>query len=89
MSKIIYGTPIGGSGGGNNGGNAQTDWEQIENNVVMYSTPQTLTDEQQKQACQNIGIPVVTTADAGKFVRVSSEGKWIVETIPNAEEVAF
>lgn len=85
MSKIIYGTPIGGSGGGN----ASIDWEQIENNVVMHSTPQTLTDAQQKQACQNIGIPVATTADAGKFVRVSSEGKFVVESIPNAEEVAF
>lgn len=70
-----------------------TDNENIteieDNGVVMYSVPQILTDYEKAQACQNIGIPVVTTADAGKFVRVSSEGKWIVESIPNAEEVAF
>lgn len=38
---------------------------------------------------ENIGIPKITTNDAGKFLRVSSEGKWIVETILNAEEVTF
>ena len=35
------------------------------------------------------GLPEVTTADAGKFLRVNTEGKWAVGAILNAEEVAF
>lgn len=34
-------------------------------------------------------LPEVTTADAGKFMRVSSTGKWAAEAIPNAEEATF
>ena len=34
-------------------------------------------------------LPEVTTSDVGKFLRVSSSGNWIAETIPNAEEVSF
>lgn len=37
----------------------------------------------------NIGIPAITVADAGKFLRVSSDGKWVAESISNAEEVAY
>lgn len=35
------------------------------------------------------GLPEVTTADAGKFLRVSAEGAWAVEALLNAEEVSF
>lgn len=35
------------------------------------------------------GLPEVTTADAGKFLRVNTEGKWAVGALLNAEEVAF
>ena len=34
-------------------------------------------------------LPTVTADDAGKFLRVSSEGAWIVEDIIIAEEVSF
>lgn len=35
------------------------------------------------------GLPSVTTADAGKFLRVNSEGKWVAEAVPNASEYSF
>lgn len=34
-------------------------------------------------------IPSVTTADSGKFLRVSSSGKWAAQAVPNAEEASF
>lgn len=34
-------------------------------------------------------LPTITALDEGKFLRVSSEGAWIVEAIPNAEGVNF
>ena len=35
------------------------------------------------------GLPTVTSEDAGKFLRVSSSGKWAAESIPNATGVSF
>lgn len=35
------------------------------------------------------GVPSVTAADAGKFLRVSSEGVWAAEAISSAEGVSF
>ena len=34
-------------------------------------------------------LPPVTASDAGKFLRVSSAGTWVAESIPNAEEASF
>ena len=34
-------------------------------------------------------IPTATVADAGKFLRVDTNGKWVAESVQNAEEVAY
>lgn len=34
-------------------------------------------------------LPTVTSEDAGKFLRVSSAGTWVAESIPNAEGASF
>ena len=38
---------------------------------------------------ENDTIPPVTASDAGKFLRVNADGKWEVESVHNAEEVAY
>ena len=35
------------------------------------------------------GLPAVTSADAGKFLRVSSSGSWVAETVANASGGEF
>lgn len=63
----------------------------VQSNSV-HITEQTLTEEEKAQARENIGIdaiPTATKADAGKFLRVSDDGKWAAETVQNAEEVAY
>lgn len=34
-------------------------------------------------------LPSITAADAGKFLCVSSDGKWVLESRKNAEEVTY
>lgn len=50
---------------------------------------QNLTENQKSQARDNIGLPSITATDVGKFMRVSADGKWVVEAIPSAEEATF
>lgn len=35
------------------------------------------------------GVPTVTTADSGKFLRVNASGQWVAETVPSAEGGEF
>lgn len=35
------------------------------------------------------GVPSVTSADSGKFLRVSADGVWVAETVPSAEGGEF
>lgn len=35
------------------------------------------------------GVPIVTASDAGKFMRVSPQGEWGAEEVPNANGVNF
>ena len=35
------------------------------------------------------GLPAVTAADAGKFLRVSSSGSWVAEAVANASGGEF
>lgn len=63
----------------------QADWNQNDSTKPDYI----------KNKPNNIGggsgssLPTVSSADAGKFLRVSTDGLWVAETIPNAEEASF
>lgn len=68
-----------------------TAWYQGD--VYVGSTSGTNKDEGSKKLATeeyvDDKLPVVTSSDAGKFIRVSSDGKLVAEIISNAEEVEF
>lgn len=73
---------------------ALTDTEPGGSHTVSVVQEHTVVDKiDPKYLPDNIGggsaLPEVTTSDAGKFLRVGSDGEWIVEAIQNAEEVSF
>lgn len=71
--------------------------DEIENELAnaVKVTAQNLTEDQKAQARLNIGaasdgvVPIVTASDAGKFLRVGSDGTWIVEAIQDVSEVGM
>lgn len=42
-----------------------------------------------KRTAEESDLPTVTTSDAGKFLRVSSTGEWVAETVPSAESEGY
>lgn len=63
-----------------------TEKAQARENIGAASTSEI---DQLSEEIANSMLPTVTSDDAGKFLRVSSEGKWIAESLRNAEEVAY
>lgn len=75
-------------GSGVGSGSSLPDVSDSDNGKIMTVvdgvwTAQTLT------ISHPIELPTVSTSDAGKFLRVSADGLWVAETIPNAEEASF
>lgn len=62
---------------------SDTSTNPVQNKVITASI------NQLSETIERRGTPVVSSADAGKFLRVSSDGKWVAESISNAEEVAY
>ena len=51
---------------------------------------QTAADKAQTTAQSALSmLPTVTSSDSGKFLRVSSTGKWVAEAIASAEGASF
>lgn len=67
-------------------------WEYADAGTGIDDTQSSATttySSQKIEALVSGVMPAVTALDAGKFLRVSAEGAWIVEAIPNAEEASF
>lgn len=68
--------------------------DKTNDKVVRYDQ-QELTEEQKAQVRENIGavsnstLPKTTVNDAGKFLRIASDGTIVASFIINAEEEVF
>lgn len=65
---------------------------EAEMETGTATTARTITAQRLKQAVKYHApkeLPTVTTADAGKFLRVSSSGTWVAEAVPSAESEAY
>lgn len=68
-------------------GNAQTI---AENAQKTANNAQTTANKAQTTAQSALSmLPTVTSTDSGKFLRVSSAGKWVAEAIASAEGASF
>lgn len=68
----------------------ETQIRDLQNQTLKQTDRQSIiNDALNALAGGENGLPEVTVADAGKFMRVSSAGKWAAEAIPNAEEAMF
>ena len=65
--------------------------ENKEHKTYIYKKEQPV-DKQTAQTTADKALsmlPTVTSSDSGKFLRVSSTGKWVAEAIASAEGASF
>lgn len=60
---------------------------RIENDGGTYTL--NITGKDNIETATWTGLPAVTGGDIGKFMRVSGDGVWAAETVPNAETTNF
>ena len=64
-------------------------YEKAKANGYVGDTDLILVPDDNAGSNTDSDLPTVTSADAGKFLRVSVDGKWVAETLRNAEEVSY
>ena len=72
---------------GEEGTDGFTPIARIANDGGTYTL--TITGKDSVETATWTGLPAVTGADIGKFMRVSGDGVWAAETVPNAETTNF
>ena len=71
-------------------GEVSSMWDSI--NSALSTADSALTNANKAQATAQSALsmlPTVTSSDSGKFLRVSSTGKWMAEAIASAEGASF
>lgn len=61
-------------------------FKTVGENIVVINNQINQANEQIETLSKIKGLPDVTNEDTGKFLRVDNEGKWVVESVPMAEE---
>ena len=65
-------------------------WGSINSARSIADNAQSTADNAQTTAQSALSMfPTVTSSDSGKFLRVSSTGKWVAEAIASAEGASF